>query len=176
MEQKALDSKAFEHKVRSMTAGQIIMAMVEGLRKPATFIDMHTYGKRDSSNICYGCAATNCIANIMHLNEESIVDYIPIAGVTGGGFMGDSINGNLFIDYFEFSIDYFRRLRIDRANDALKAAKLPSIKNKPGLYLSYLDDNYTKEDLKKYEELARYQDEIGNTKTSYDILKEQKEE
>jgi len=51
-------------KIKSLTPKEVIMAMVEGLQNPKTKIKMSTYGYKDGNNICYGCAATNCLLTL----------------------------------------------------------------------------------------------------------------
>lgn len=58
-----------ERKIKSMTAKEIIMAMVDGLMNPVTKIDMYNFGSYEDG-ICYGCAATNAICRIGMLDPE----------------------------------------------------------------------------------------------------------
>lgn len=70
-----MEYKQFENKVKSMSAYDIIMAMVEGLRNPRTRIDMSTFGSI-RNGICYGCAATNAILHIMNANGEEVKSHV----------------------------------------------------------------------------------------------------
>ncbi len=137
----------FESKVKSMSAHDIIMAMVEGLRQPRTKIDMKTFGEI-RWGICYGCAATNAILHIMAAKEdEEIKGYIRTAT--------DYVISPLF--QFESAIDYLRRGFVSRYNDQAKALGIAPITPMPGQELPRLDNDYTEEQLQQYEKLAKYQ-------------------
>lgn len=137
----------FENKVKSMTAHDIIMAMVEGLRNPRTKIDMGTYGKMEEG-ICYGCAATNAVLHIMEANEEEVVGHIL------------ECENEIYDDFlfkFERAIDYLRGGNVDNYNGYAAYHGFALITPIPGIELPCLDDNYTEEQLKEYEILAKYQ-------------------
>ena len=56
---------SFEAKVRAMSAKEIIMAMVDGLKNPTTDeVQMYTFGFQRETGECIGCAATNAICRI----------------------------------------------------------------------------------------------------------------
>ena len=67
----------FKEKVQAMSAKEIIMAMVEGLRNPVTKIHMGTYGKVEG-DVCYGCAATNAICKI---GKISLDEFLKVANL-----------------------------------------------------------------------------------------------
>src|SRR5690606_21457874 len=98
---KSMNYKEFENKVKSMTAHDIIMAMVDGLRNPRTKIDMDTFGKMEDG-ICYGCAATNAILSIMDANTAEEV----VAHVLNTAYMCYRSD---FRYQFENAIDHLRR-------------------------------------------------------------------
>lgn len=54
----------FKQTVQSMTASEIIMAMVRGLRRKWVRINFAKFGEL-KRGICFGCAATNTICEIM---------------------------------------------------------------------------------------------------------------
>src|SRR5690606_19420730 len=90
----------FENKVKSMTAHDIIMSMVDGLRYPRTEIDMWTFGAIEEG-VCYGCAATNAILHIMGVdNYEYVNEHIRTS-------LGNK-NRPPFVTQFEHAIDRLR--------------------------------------------------------------------
>lgn len=64
-----------EERIKSMTAKEIVLAMLDGITDPVTEIDMNSYGHK-RNGICYGCAATNMICKVGELNpfEELLED------------------------------------------------------------------------------------------------------
>ena len=139
----------FEKKVKSMTAHDIIMTMVEGLRQPRTKIDMNTFGLI-KGGICYGCAATNAILHIMNANEEEVKDHVLECE--------ERISStSSFLDRFEMGIDRLRRGWVDEYNRQAMYFDFAQITPMPGLDLLRLGNNYTEEQLQQYEKLAKYQ-------------------
>src|SRR5690606_32735940 len=100
---KSMNYQEFEKKVKSMTAHDIIMAMVEGLRNPRTKIDMRTFGKMEEG-ICYGCAATNAVLHIMEAKDEEVVGHI---------LECENETYDDFLFRFERAIDYLRGGDVD---------------------------------------------------------------
>ena len=158
--------KEVVEKIKKMTAAEIIMAMVEGLRNPVTEIDMDTYGevRKNGKMKCYGCAATNTIAKIAGLDNKWLVKNLVNREKTTRGVTGFSrINYNVettvadFIDDFEYAINVLRKGNVDGYNYWVGTIGVATIKDLPDEYLPRLDDNYTSEDLDKYEELAAEQ-------------------
>lgn len=147
-----IDYKEFEEKVKSMTAYDIIMAMVDGLRKPRTKIDMSTFGAIEEG-VCYGCAATNAILHIMEASKEGVEDHIRT-----------SQNRNtcpLDVAQFEVAIDHLREGEVDLYNLYAKDCGIAQITPMPGQELPYLDDDYTEDQLQEYVKLAEYNRKIG---------------
>lgn len=157
-----LEKKLFKEKVLTMTAKEIIMAMVESLKNPVTRIDMGTYGalykpynfKTDTyskKSYCYGCAATNTICHIadIKLTAKNIVS----CSLRAKALKVDEE----FLDWFESAIDALRRSDIDDYNGYAEKISIAQITEPFGFYLPELDDNYTTEELDHYIELANLQ-------------------
>jgi hypothetical protein len=151
----------FDEKVKSMSAKEIIMAMVDGLRNPSTKVDMGTFGRADVIKFlgitlkatCYGCAATNTICNI------SGKKFAP-NNIKGSKDKAIFIDGSRdFVAHFEESIDCLRRGEIQWYNYLAKSEGFAQIKAKPGLNLPQLNSKDYLENLDHYVELANYQDE-----------------
>ena len=153
----------FKEKVKSMSAKEIILAMVESLiPPPAIKIDMETYGRVDTktifgipipfTRICYGCAATNTICKIAGKkfdasNIESSYDKAKL------------INSDVqFLTVFEKAIDALRRGDIYLYNKLARDHGFAAIKENYDTVLKYLDNNYTKADLDGYIQLANIQE------------------
>lgn len=146
----------FKEKVRSMTAKEIIMAMVNGLKKEHVKVDMSTYGDfSEVSGICYGCAATNAVCEISgvvftgeHVLSENHYWFLKTDGT--------------FLELFETAIDSLRLGQINRYNDRAEG-RFAAIK-RPEWWPFDLEDcalrtwDY-KERLYFYEKLADYQED-----------------
>lgn len=140
----------FKEKVQSMTAKEIIMAMVESLKHPVVKIDMMTFGEGEG-DICYGCAATNTICKI----SDKIFTPYHIRNITARAYF---INcDKYFLSAFEDAIDCLRSGNVDGYNNIAKICHFASIKINDTL-LPYLDNSYTNEDLEPYIQLAEFQD------------------
>lgn len=138
----------FENKVKSMSAHDIIMSMVEGLRNTRTEIDMDTYGYvRDG--ICYGCAATNSVLHIMEADEDEVVDHILCVATRD--------NRDDFLSQFESAIDWLREGQVSYYNDYAYDYGFAPITLMPGLELPRLGNDYTEEELQQYVKLAKHQ-------------------
>lgn len=144
-----MNYKEFEKKVRSMTSHDIIMSMVDGLRKPRTEINMMSYGyMRDG--VCFGCAATNAILRIMDVfDKEEVEDHI----------LGRKYDASrpLTLAPFEKAINYLRLGNVSEYNYYAMAFDFARIKPMPGLDLPYLHNDYTEAELQEYVKLAKYQ-------------------
>lgn len=142
----------FEQKVRSMTASEIIMAMVEGLRKRHVAIDMGTFGaaRENGKTICYGCAATNTICEIAG------VVFTPrsIGGTDARARKVDAEED--FLVPFELAIDSLRRGWVGGYNAIARVLGIAEI-TPSSLPLPGLINDYTEEDLQAYERLAKEQ-------------------
>ena len=145
--------KNLEEKIQSMTAEEIIMSMVDGLKNPVVKVDMDSFGHKDDTGICYGCAATNAICKLGDLNpnEELPIDI----------FSTDRkyIESSRLIDIYETAIDDLRQGNLVYYNIRARG-DFAEIREKPGLELPVItNDNYQDEDvLNAYIELANYQD------------------
>lgn len=146
----------FKEKVQSMTASEIIMAMVEGLRDPHVEIDMSTFGMT-REGVCYGCAATNTICKLqdvrpynvsLHTWRDKMIAY------------DISVAETWFTKRFEFAIDNLRKghirsynylaREIDIATIDLTKDEMEDLENE----LPELDNDYTEEQLQQYERLS----------------------
>jgi len=149
----------FKEKVQSMTASEIIMAMVESLRNPYVVIDMDTYGETDIYGICYGCAATNTICHIQNVTPLEVQMNMMEDRIKAYNIPSEELN---FMDFFETAIDdlrcgtiryynYFAHeigiATIDLTKDEMKDLKIE---------LPMLDNDYTEEQLQQYERLAQH--------------------
>lgn len=56
-----------ENKIKSMTAKEIILKMLDGLKNPVMKVNMDTFGEK-IGEVCFGCAATNMICKLGELN------------------------------------------------------------------------------------------------------------
>src|SRR5690606_4387729 len=127
---------------KSMSAHDIIMAMVEGLRQPRTEIDMMTFGEI-KEGICFGCAATNAILHIMNANEEEVKDHVLECE--------ERLNHtSSFVDRFEMGIHCLRCGSVGGYNRYAEGAFAP-ITPMPDSRLPLLDDDYTEVQLQEYE-------------------------
>lgn len=139
-------------KIKSLTPKEIIMAMVEGLQNPKTEIDMSTYGYKDG-DVCFGCAATNCL-----LTLDSTLELSDSFRALDSGFsLMFKDYEREFIERFEFAINDLRCGDICGCNFNLKKIEIPTISNKNNIELPYLKDNYTQEQLIPYIKLAESQ-------------------
>lgn len=153
-------TKSFEEIVRAMSAKDIIMAMVNGLKNPSTKINMCTFGYSKHNfftfgfglkPICHGCAATNAICQIagIKFTPDNIAETYTRA---------TAINSSItFLNVFERAIDELRKGNIQQYNFLAIRGKFDEIKNVTQIYLPRLEDNFSKKQLKVYEELANLQ-------------------
>jgi hypothetical protein len=142
----------FKETVQAMSAKEIIMAMVDGLKDPVTKIDMYTYGEV-KNGICYGCAATNVICKIGEISEEEFLEVEPDTSMLA---FGRSSEDRGFLDRFEEAINSLRKGNIDSYNLRAKGIGIATIKY--GIQeLPRLENDYTGWELMKYVELANLQ-------------------
>jgi len=140
--------------IQKMTAKEIIMAMVEGLRNPTTEINMNTYGT-SVKGICYGCAATNTICSIANIKHNELLKVFESNRTQSMNiaFKGENFR---FINSFESAIDDLRQGDIDGYNDYakyLEIATITDIEEK----LPVLRNDYTEKKLEVYVRLAEAQ-------------------
>lgn len=127
----------FKEKVQSMTAKEIIMNMVEGLKNPTVKIDMYTFGVF-RGGICYGCAATNAICrllggfeeNVHYIKENEIADLVEVKWLSNER---SSILELSFLARFELAIDDLRFGWISHYNTIAKEEGFATIIHKGNL-------------------------------------------
>lgn len=139
----------FIEKVKSMKPSEIVQAMIDGLRARHAQIRMSSFGQI-IDGVCYGCAATNAI---LHIDSTTINYYKYISGEEYEVFDNEIAE---FIEQFEAIINDLRCNRVFGANLTcyeLLGFRLP---DDYGKSLPYLGDNFTKEELLKYQEYADY--------------------
>lgn len=144
----------FKEKVQAMSAKEIIMTMVEGLRNPVTKINMSTYAKVHG-NVCYGCAATNAICKI---GKISLDDFLKVEPYNSMQTFAKNLDHRKFIVMFETAIDYLRTGNIINYNVYANEISIAKIVIPDGFKLPILENGYTEEDLQKYVELANLQE------------------
>lgn len=152
---------ALAEKIRSMTAKEIVLTMVESLKYPVTDrVDMGTFG-RISNGVCYGCAATNLICKIGMLNPKT--EFINDDPLGYGGMMYSYQLSNDeakvrqakdVIGYFEHAIDELRKACIGTYNHYAELGKFARIEILPDGSLYPLDTYNYRDKLKYYEEFA----------------------
>lgn len=165
----------FSDKVKSMTASEIILAMVNGLKNPAVEVEMSTFGSVRTKNIflgliskkvCFGCAATNTICKIAGIkfkpsNVEDVYDRAKALN-NKGNFDDKSKSKEwlekeaAFLGAFEAAIDSLRVGEIYTYNCYAERQEFAVIKE-VDFGLPGLSNNYTEEQLKVYEYLASKQ-------------------
>ena len=141
--------KNIQKKIQSMTAKEIVMSMVNGLRKPVTKINMDTFGEV-VSGVCFGCAATNALCYIGNYSTE---DLLKVEG------SAPKIEKKIIAMRFEWAIDDLRKGDIDSYNyhaveGGFAKISLPDGVDKDDLMLPYLVDDYTEAELECYVKLA----------------------
>ena len=152
--------KNFEKTVRAMSAKQIIMAMVKGLRHPKTTVRMGTFGGFSNKGICYGCTATNAI--------YTIAKVMPDPAMIGKDTdRAKQVNAKKeFLLEFESAIDYLRQGNLYGYN--LYAKKIGIATRKGGEDLPALYDDYTATKLAQYVALANFQGKPNGKDFSYE--------
>lgn len=146
----------FKSKVQALSAKEIIMAMVEGLKNPYTKIEMGTFGYKDSKGVCYGCAATNTICTI--IGENRLLE-----GITGSQEGPDdrwrsAIGQMRFVGIFEDAIDFLRMGFIGMYNDKASILGISAIDIPEGVKMPHLTSYFTEEELNQYVLLANSQE------------------
>lgn len=141
-----------KEKIQSMSAKEIIMAMVDGLKNPITEIDMSTYGNV-IYGVCYGCAATNTICNLMNITKE---DFIKANPKHTSKYLFLNEDDKKFVGYFESAIDCLRTGYIQDYNTYAKIRNFATIIGEEDC-VPMLSNDYTDDDLQKYIDLANKQ-------------------
>lgn len=144
-----------EQKIKSMSAKQIILAMVDSLQNPVMRVDMNEYGRK-VSGICYGCAAANTICKLGNLDPKK--EFVSVDE------RRECVNRNYeiesdFVSSFESAINFLRSNHIPAYNRRAKASGFAEIVEKKLLDLPAITNYNYKENevLAAYVELANYQ-------------------
>lgn len=160
----------FQQKVQSMTAKEIILAMVESLLHPKIKVSMGTFGMVQRSTTkgkkflwwtieepkqtlnLVGCAATTTAIEIsgQTFTENSIRSTIERAESLG---VSSDWYGN-----FETAIDSLRSGFVDSYNHYAAKVGIAEIRS-TGKHLPHLSNNYTEADLQQFVNLAVSQPE-----------------
>lgn len=152
-----MKKKSFEEKVKSMTAAEIIQAMIRGLKAKHVEIDMGSFGKRRGGR-CFGCAATNAVCEIAQLPIPVKGIFIKKNGEYPAEQLATVIGANLdFVEWFEDAIDDLRGGYINRYNSTAERLGIALITEPVSLYLPRLSTNNYLEGLPAYEKLAKAQ-------------------
>lgn len=139
-------------KIKSMTAKEHIMNMVEGLRNPMTVINMDTFGEKDKDGVCFGCAATNSICRLAGSTDVFFSDW-----VAGLWLFRKSIAPIILA--YEDCIDALRKGDVNRYNEIATDINIATIEEVESIYLPELTNGYTEEELLQYVALADAQPE-----------------
>jgi hypothetical protein len=159
--------QTFEEKVRSMSAKEIIMAMVKALTHPPIIeVNMGSYGGAivESSKKflgitisrkykCFGCAATNTICEI---SGKVFIDRRIEGTSSRAKFISCSSS---FLSYFEHAIDRLRCGNVGGYNYSAIRGEFAQITDSSDIILAPLYNEYTNEDLESYIQLANAQNE-----------------
>lgn len=149
----------FEKTVRAMSAKEIILSMVESLRKPTVKINMNSYGSvmkeplffgLFSREVCYGCAATNTICRIANIKLGPEI----ISSSVGRAVAAES--SIKFLSTFENAIDALRTGDIERYNMNAEELGFATIVNNITV-TALREDRPTEEQLNLFERLANSQ-------------------
>src|SRR5690606_4949256 len=109
-----------EQNIKSMTAKEIVLAMVDSLKNPVTKVLMSTFGFKENG-ICYGCAATNTICKLGGLDP-----HIELGTWDSDG-KRKYVENSRFLDYFEDAIDSLRQGNIEYYNEIAKTWQFAKI-------------------------------------------------
>lgn len=154
--------QSFEIRVKDMKASEIVAAMVKGLRRPYTRIDMSTFGnyapgynKRlgmlGKRKFCFGCAATNTICAITERK-------FPRAVIDRRRKRAEFLKTNDdFLFNFEAAIDELRNGSVENYNEYAEDGGFAQISTEiaENIVLPALHAGYKMKDLRPYALLAR---------------------
>lgn len=140
----------FKETVLAMSAKDIIMNMVEGLRHPSLKVRMNMFGQV-IDGVCFGCAATNAVCQISGktFTEGNIVNRLDRSIFIEVDYE--------FLSNFEEAMDRLRCGLIHNYNYIAKIIGLATISNSLIFLLPHLYDDYTDEELQIYMHLANSQ-------------------
>lgn len=145
------------HKIRKMTAKEIILAMVDGLKDPVVPVYMEVFLKIDRNNVnnikCFGCAATNMICKLGKIDLET-VQQMDIMNCISEAFVLKEEED--IISAFESAIDRLRRRDIYGYNIIAKIKGFSEIPEDGFVetIVPYLEDGYTPKELQEWVEFA----------------------
>ncbi len=143
-------TQTFEQKVKAMSADQIIMALVDGLKKPKVEVRMRPVGEI-RNDICYGSVATCTVLQIAQVEADPRL-------IKRAQDRAEMVNGNWsFVITFEYAIDCLRKGNVAEYNKQAKKRGFALIQRRQGYQLPILGDDYTLEQLARYEQLAEIQ-------------------
>ena len=152
-----------EQKIKSMSAKQIILAMVDGLKNPPCKIDMTSFGttyrshlksgEQGKRKVCFGCAATVTICKIARkkFNANNIDHRIKRSAALRVDFE--------FLHSFELAIDCLRRGNLGGYNNMARSGGFATIDFQHVELPPHIDNiNYKKREvLSAYRKLAMAQ-------------------
>lgn len=118
-------------RIQSMSAHDIIMAMVNGFLNP--FVE---------------CAATNTILHIINANEDEVKAYVTPRSLYDDDYPLTSL---------ECAIDWLKEGDVHAYNEYVYPFGITLITPIPGQKLPVLDSFCTEDELQEYERLAEYQ-------------------
>jgi len=149
---KNTQTLSLTEKIKSMTAKEHIMNMVEGLRNPMTQIDMYNFGSKDRNGICFGCAATNSICRLLGSTDPFFPTWTGDVSVKRE-YIEPIINN------YESAINMLRRGDVAGYNEYAEMEDIAIIQEIRSIPLPRLTDEYTEEQLLQYVALADAQPE-----------------
>jgi hypothetical protein len=149
--------KGIFSKINSVS--DIIFSMIKGLKKEWVEVDMNTYGGVTTDKICFGCAATNTLCQLMDkpFNASNIINLDRRAEQVNFGIS----SGNLRM--FEECIDSLRKGCIITFLEALSEIEeeigfVVELKKIKSIYIDFnlprLENSNYKTDLIYYEQFA----------------------
>ena len=142
--------KSFKETVQAMTGKDIVMAMVNGLRKKHVEINMGTFGCK-VNGVCYGCAATNTICEIIgRVPELGDWDTEEIRIIRTNSV---DANDTVFVHRFESAIDFLRSGMILSYNNIANKENFASFPSSR-VSLPSLENDFTEKELQAYERFA----------------------
>jgi hypothetical protein len=141
------------------SVSDVILAMTEGLKKEWVRVAMQTYGDVSSQKICYGCAATNTLCQLMGepFNASNISSLSKRVDKINFGISKNTLMR------FERALDRLRQGDVDEFVHSLSGLKKEIgisvdigaiLKISQGFYLPILQDDDFKTGLINYENLA----------------------
>lgn len=142
-----------------MKASELVRAMVDGLEKRWVNLEMSTFGEFHKENgkfVCYGCAATNTICEILgktiSLRHSKKYSEYPNVRDVDMSALAKASEG--FVFGFEVAIDSLRKGGIEVYNKQAERLGIATIP-KQRFKLPYLRTHYTEQHLAKYRKLIK---------------------